>query len=185
MIDQQLADLRAKAEAATPGPWVRHHERYGVSVRNADGGFDWVGSCDTEADCNFVTSASTATVLALLDEIERLRVYEDSLRAIVQDINAKRNQGSSEIGLGGAYLAFVELLADNDRLRERNAKLERVAATAAKLIDFLMPDEIGVEGSDLEITYRGAVAEAKEATMDKCCGSAVLVPQHLRMGTRR
>lgn len=70
---QQLADLRAKAEAATPGPWVRHHQRHGVSVHRADGGFDWVGAGDSEATADFITAANPATVIAMIDEIERLR----------------------------------------------------------------------------------------------------------------
>lgn len=164
MIDQEkLTDLRAKAQAATPGPWVRHHERYGVSVRNADGGFDWVGSCDTEADRNYIVATDPATVLALLDEIERLRGYEDSLRAIVRDINARRNQGSSEIGLSGAYLAFVELLTDNDRLRKRNAKLERVWMAAEPCVDALR--DIAGDGHGCYLDeWDAAVDAANEAT---------------------
>lgn len=59
MTDEQKAALRALAEAATPGPWNAETLPfdYGMPPHDAD----------------YIAAAHPAAVLALLDEVERLR----------------------------------------------------------------------------------------------------------------
>ena len=86
MIDQQqLANLRAKAEAATPGPWCIDD---GIEVDYGHNGepeqfqarppaVTGIGidpdSLENYSDAIFISAANPATVLAMIDEIERLR----------------------------------------------------------------------------------------------------------------
>ena len=82
-------DLRAKALAATPGPWFAcdpMNEHYLRDVlTNAPGEGTWtVVTCNSqrdECDANtrFVATANPATVLALLDEIAALRADAERL----------------------------------------------------------------------------------------------------------
>lgn len=83
-----LADLRAKALAATPGPWrvdletvfdpigVASDARYIATLDAFDQGPD-----ERMPDAAFIAAASPSTVLALLDEIERMR--DDANAAVV------------------------------------------------------------------------------------------------------
>ena len=67
LTPEQLADLRAKAEAATPGPW---HETFAQIVGTSDDheDKDGVRICCSE-DAAFRAAANPATVLQLLDTI--------------------------------------------------------------------------------------------------------------------
>ena len=81
----EIAKIRAAAEAATPGPWdVVGKDRY-VDIRFGGASANevivkWVGfeACDlstrrTRANAKFIAAANPATVIAMCDEIERLR----------------------------------------------------------------------------------------------------------------
>ena len=91
MIDpQQLADLRAKAEAATKGPWVvEHHDGWWtVSGAKRSEVFD-DGSANGEYapackqnNRDFIAAANPATVIAMIDEIERLRERNAKLERV-------------------------------------------------------------------------------------------------------
>ena len=84
MID--IKAIREAAEAATPGPWIEAGPSYGepkprffdsvVTEQDEDG--DWLDICcstsdNTDADMTHIATANPATVLALCDEVERLR----------------------------------------------------------------------------------------------------------------
>ena len=99
LTPEVLADLRAKAEKATPGPWpenyvwgaVRHIDRNvdrSLFCDDADGAmFSW----DRDTDGYYIAAANPATVLALLDEIERLRT---ELTAALLELAMVREKGS-------------------------------------------------------------------------------------------
>ena len=71
-----LAGIRARAEKATPGPWTV--DRWGCVV----GGDGLCVACETpEADAAHIAGLDPSTVLALVDEIERLRESEREARA--------------------------------------------------------------------------------------------------------
>ena len=72
----EMAAIRARLEAATPGPWV------GTANQVHGPGRAWLfeapcswGEVDEQANCAFVAHARD-DVLALLDEVERLRAYQ-------------------------------------------------------------------------------------------------------------
>lgn len=74
MDGKSLADLRRLAEAATPGPWEQSEGGMYVDVVDDD---SQVAEVIRRADAAFIAAANPAAVLALLDEIERLRAGQD------------------------------------------------------------------------------------------------------------
>ena len=84
MID--IKAIKAAAEAATPGPWIEAGPSYGepkprfynsvVTEEDEDG--DWLDICcstsdNTDADMTHIATANPTAVIALCDEVERLR----------------------------------------------------------------------------------------------------------------
>ena len=93
MTDEQLAAIRARCDAATPGPWVArlvYNAVYGAEAEGVrsepDGtmicgpGFPHPGAEDAE----FI-AAARADVPALLEEISRLREEVSVLRDLLVD----------------------------------------------------------------------------------------------------
>jgi hypothetical protein len=74
MRPEELAEIKKRTEAASPGPWYLNHDLlvYG------DGPYDYICELDAEkVDADFITHARN-DVPKLLAEIERLRkVLED------------------------------------------------------------------------------------------------------------
>ena len=100
MID--IKAIRAAAEAATPGPWIAAGPSFGeplpkyincVLVENEDGDADDVCiapiGCDaiSTKDLTFIATANPATVIALCDEIERLRKDAAAYHAIMAELD--------------------------------------------------------------------------------------------------
>lgn len=93
LIPEQLADLRAKAEAATPGPWKPDYRQMYVfdeaevniccQVRGYGGmaytHSDAAREAQMRANNAFIVAANPATVLQLLDMVERLEKEADWL----------------------------------------------------------------------------------------------------------
>lgn len=75
MIDTK--ELRRVAEVATPGPWVQRGRADPTMVLESRNGYR-VADClygehpCTSPDAEFIAAANPATVLALLDRVERL-----------------------------------------------------------------------------------------------------------------
>lgn len=101
--------LRELAQKAAPGPWSCEIDSgsdlriYSETNSGIVYGCGCCGSpnCD-DADANFIVAANPATVLALLDEIDRLRTIEAAARNLVK-VKGRHN---SEI----AYQRLVEAL---------------------------------------------------------------------------
>lgn len=70
-----MSDLRKLAEAATPGPW--DHADLGA-VWGAGG---WVLTDASEDDGKFIAACDPQTVIALLDERDRLRAALERIAA--------------------------------------------------------------------------------------------------------
>lgn len=71
MNAERLAELRNLAENATQGEWYRHNGPHYAEIRTdgSDRSICHVAYCE---DASYIAAASPATVLQLLDEIERL-----------------------------------------------------------------------------------------------------------------
>ncbi|EES7498255.1 ead/Ea22-like family protein [Escherichia coli] len=101
--------LRLAAENATPGEWCT--DDYGVI---ADAGLNanyYIASCsgpDNRANKRFIAAANPATVLALLDELERNQQYIK-----------RRDQENEDIAL-----TVGKLRVDLEAAEKRNAKLQ-------------------------------------------------------------
>jgi len=75
-----LTDLRAKAEAATPGPWDAVSETGVANFHTSIYGDGYKGlliACGDQngahtADMDFIAAANPTTILSLIDRIERL-----------------------------------------------------------------------------------------------------------------
>lgn len=79
MTEEQLAAIKARAEAATPGPWQRVTP-YGIGVESGNGPVPLkVAWAAQENDAAFI-SAAREDVPALLAEVERLRAAVGRLR---------------------------------------------------------------------------------------------------------
>lgn len=110
----KLAELRAAIAALQDdhieyeyrAPWYVHHldSTSIVSCRNCD-----VAEADDPVVANYIAAADPQTVLALVDQVERLR----------RDLNAAVQIRDAEIRC---------LKAENGDLRERNAMLEKSMA---------------------------------------------------------
>lgn len=93
MTPAEVAAIRAKADAATPGPWsVRHYGSNDECVRTAHG--DPIAWCkanvsNAERDAAFIASARI-DVPALCDEVERQRARADKAEAELARVEAMR-----------------------------------------------------------------------------------------------
>lgn len=82
---EELARLRELAKAATPGTWCVDDRGGGwYLVKSPSRSCSLVRECCescVEEDARFIAAANPETVLALLDEVERLRAENEKLRA--------------------------------------------------------------------------------------------------------
>lgn len=77
LTSEQLADLRAKAEAATPGPWITSKAPTGIWVEAPESAVALVGDSFSGREqgplnAAFIAAANPATILQLLDMVESL-----------------------------------------------------------------------------------------------------------------
>ncbi|EOC5084006.1 ead/Ea22-like family protein [Escherichia coli O156:H37] len=139
-IDYQA--LRAKAEKATCGVWsleygegrfdgddaLIHREVVGylpicrIEGAHPESGFDEDFQMEQQANAEFIAAANPATVLALLDELERNQQYIK-----------RRDQENEEIVLTVGKLR-VELEAAKSKLNEQREYYEGVIADGSKRI---------------------------------------------------
>ena len=129
LTDESLADLLAKAEAATPGPWELERSAHGgvVSIRGMTPmREDWHDEDDEPTlpavvwdpnvfhhtrgpqDREFIAAANPATVSALVREVQALRKDRDCLRQ--QLLNARAPEA---------------IITENNALRRNNERLRR------------------------------------------------------------
>lgn len=94
LTDAELAELRARAEAATPGEWERPSFPQDHRIVARQGSAEqtiaevrWVPPtwATRGANADFIALANPATVLRLLDELQRLRDALDSIEMFMGD----------------------------------------------------------------------------------------------------
>ena len=155
-IDTQR--LRELAQKATPGPWkagcLASWNADGVSCRfvyrgkdesvqtrvRIKGGEGVNGSVfDCDADAEYIAAANPATVLALLDEIDRLRTIE----AAASNLDKVKGRHHAEI----AYQILIEALGHTPEQMSELTLTDLAAAAAARLDDQPPPADVAMLAS--------------------------------------
>jgi hypothetical protein len=144
MDDKRLQEIKARAEAATPGPWkpggdcnaiVDVNGRFVIAASWYDGPFLYI----TEEDAEFATAART-DVPALLGEVDRLR-EENEQWAMVNDSTG---------------FEYKKLTAENARLRREleAVKYDLGCAGLCENCKHVYNDECSLVCGDSDSPYR-------------------------------
>lgn len=170
-IDYQA--LRAKAEKATCGEWLLeygegrfdgddaliHREAAGylpicrIEGAHPESGFDEDFQMEQQANAEFITAASPATVLALLDERERNQQYIK-----------RRDQENEDIALTVGKLR-VELEAEKQRAKVLFMENARLKSGIAGLI------HLGIRYADVEVMKIAGDAQLSTPCTDSIINS--------------
>ncbi|SQL28617.1 ea22 [Escherichia coli] len=172
-IDYQA--LRAKAEKATCGVWsleygegrfdgddaLIHREVAGylpicrIEGAHPESGFDEDFQMEQQANAEFIAAANPATVLALLDELERNQQYIK-----------RRDQENEDIALTVGKLR-VELEEAKSKLNEQREYYEGVISDGSKRIAELESNEVREDGNQfLVVRHPGKTPVIKHCTGD-------------------
>ncbi|MEI8550603.1 ead/Ea22-like family protein [Escherichia coli] len=170
-IDYQA--LRAKAEKATCGEWsleygksrfdgddaLIHREVAGyipicrIEGAHPESGFDEDFQIEQQANAEFIAAANPATVLALLDELERNQQYIK-----------RRDQENEEIALTVGKL-LVELEAEKQRAKDLFMENARLKSGIAGLI------HLGIRYADVEVMRIAGDAQLSTPCTDSIINS--------------
>lgn len=179
-IDYQA--LRAKAEKATCGEWsleygegrfdgddaLIHREAAGyipicrIEGAHPESGFDEDFQMEQQANAEFIAAANPATVLALLDELERNQQYIKRLDQENEDIAL--TVGKLRVELEGKDSKIANLTAERDALREGEMGDARHSNTrAAADIYFQLVEECEIPAGGSLVEYVDDMREKLEA----------------------
>ncbi len=170
-IDYQA--LREKAEKATCGVWsleygdgrfdgddaLIHRDAAGyipicrIEGAHPESGFDEDFQIEQQANAEFIAAANPATVLALLDELERNQQYIKS-----------RDQENEEIALTVGKLR-VELEAEKQRAKDLFMENARLKSGIAGLI------HLGIRYADVEVMRIAGDAQLSTPCTDSIINS--------------
>lgn len=168
-IDYQA--LRAKAEKATCGEWsleygdgrfdgddaLIHREAAGyipicrIEGAHPESGFDEDFQIEQQANAEFIAAANPATVLALLDELERNQQYIK-----------RRDQENEDIALTVGKLR-VELEETKSKLNEQREYYEGVISDGSKRIAELEARQIKPAKGEVLVVVSGFTGCGKSA----------------------
>lgn len=179
-IDYQA--LRAKAEKATCGEWsleygegrfdgddaLIHREAAGyipicrIEGAHPESGFDEDFQIEQQANAEFIAAANPATVLALLDELERNQQYIKRRDQENEDIAL--TVGRLRVELEGKDSKIANLTAERDALREGEMGDARHSNTrAAADIYFQLVEECEIPAGGSLVEYVDDMREKLEA----------------------
>ncbi|EOU7243499.1 TPA: ead/Ea22-like family protein, partial [Escherichia coli] len=177
-IDYQV--LRAKAEKATCGVWsleygesrfdgddaLIYREAAGyipicrIEGAHPESGFDEDFQMEQQANAEFIAAANPATVLALLDELERNQQYIK-----------RRDQENEDIALTVGKLR-VELEETKSKLNEQREYYEGVISDGSKRIAELQtksaPDSFGIIGENIRTQDNRITSDPMFCVYQKC-----------------
>ena len=165
--------LREKAEKATRGEWsleygenrfdgddaLIHREAAGyipicrIEGAHPESGFDEDFQMEQQANAEFIAAANPATVLALLDELERNQQYIK-----------RRDQENEEIALTVGKLR-VELEAEKQRAKDLFMENARLKSGIAGLI------HLGIRYADVEVMRIAGDAQLSTPCTDSIINS--------------
>ncbi|HCO7923194.1 TPA: ead/Ea22-like family protein [Escherichia coli] len=166
--------LRAKAEKATCGEWsleygesrfdgddaLIHREVAGyipicrIEGAHPESGFDEDFQMEQQANAEFIAAANPATVLALLDELERNQQYIK-----------RRDQENEEIALTVGKLR-VELEEAKSKLNEQCEYYEGVISDGSKRTAELESNEVHEDGNQFLVVHH----PGKSPVIKHCTG---------------
>ena len=89
MSDDRIAEIRARLDAATSGPWVEDNGDVMTTGNTHHGPIMVALDCDNEGDAPFIANAP-ADIAWLLDEVDAARERIALLRAEVDDLDRIR-----------------------------------------------------------------------------------------------
>lgn len=179
-IDYQA--LRAKAEKATRGEWsleygegrfdgddaLIHREAAGyipicrIEGAHPESGFDEDFQIEQQANAEFIAAANPATVLALLDELERNQQYIK--RRDQENEEIALTVGRLRVELEGKDSKIANLTAERDALREGEMGDARHSNTrAAADIYFQLVEECEIPAGGSLVEYVDDMREKLEA----------------------
>lgn len=179
-IDYQA--LRAKAEKATCGVWsleygeerfdagdaLIHREVVGylpicrIEGAHPESGFDEDFQIEQQANAEFIAAANPATVLALLDELERNQQYIK--RRDQENEEIALTVGRLRVELEGKDSKIANLTAERDALREGEMGDARHSNTrAAADIYFQLVEECEIPAGGSLVEYVDDMREELEA----------------------
>ncbi|EFH4982677.1 DUF551 domain-containing protein [Escherichia coli] len=179
-IDYQA--LREKAEKATCGVWsleygdgrfdgddaLIHREAAGylpicrIEGAHPESGFDEDFQMEQQANAEFIAAANPATVLALLDELERKQQYIKRRDQENEDIAL--TVGKLRVELEGKDSKIANLTAERDALREGEMGDARHSNTrAAADIYFQLVEECEIPAGGSLVEYVDDMREKLEA----------------------
>ncbi len=153
-----LADLKAKAQAATPGPWEQHEHYPHVIV---DGVLDPIcevnrspyAYTDSRTDAAYISAASPDVVLDMVSEIERLRAENKRLLVEAHDLDSSGGEMAKD---------YRQLEKEADWLAE-----QLLACTDDNRIDTCRYTECGLcSNIDTVALWREAAHRAVESKPD-------------------
>ncbi|WP_433914285.1 ead/Ea22-like family protein [Escherichia coli] len=190
-IDYQA--LRAKAEKATCGEWsleygesrfdgddaLIHREAAGyipicrIEGAHPESGFDEDFQMEQQANAEFIAAASPATVLALLDELERNQQYIK--RRDQENEEIALTVGKLRVELEGKDSKIANLTAERDALREGEMGDARHSNTrAAADIYFQLVEECEIPAGGSLVEYVDDMREKLEAAEKRIAELEVL-----------
>lgn len=179
-IDYQA--LREKAEKATSGVWsleygeerfdaddaLIHREVVGylpicrIEGAHPESGFDEDFQMEQQANAEFIAAANPATVLALLDELERKQQYIK--RRDQENEEIALTVGRLRVELEGKDSKIANLTAERDALREGEMGDARHSNTrAAADIYFQLVEECEIPAGGSLVEYVDDMSEKLEA----------------------
>ncbi|HHP0106843.1 TPA: ead/Ea22-like family protein [Escherichia coli] len=200
-IDYQA--LREAAEKATCGVWsleygeerfdgddaLIHREAAGyipicrIEGAHPESGFDEDFQMEQQANAEFITAASPATVLALLDERERNQQYIKSRDQENEDIAL--TVGKLRVELEGKDSKIANLTAERDALREGEMGDARHSNTrAAADIYFQLVEECEIPAGGSLVEYVDDMREKLEAAEKRIAeleAREILLPERSSM----
>ncbi|HFL8203322.1 TPA: ead/Ea22-like family protein [Escherichia coli] len=190
-IDYQA--LREKAEKATSGVWsleygeerfdaddaLIHREVVGylpicrIEGAHPESGFDEDFQMEQQANAEFIAAANPATVLALLDELERKQQYIKRRDQENEDIAL--TVGRLRVELEGKDSKIANLTAERDALREGEMGDARHSNTrAAADIYFQLVEECEIPAGGSLVEYVDDMREKLEAAEKRIAELEVL-----------
>ncbi|HGP3758231.1 TPA: ead/Ea22-like family protein [Klebsiella pneumoniae] len=165
-ITELAQSLKAAAEKATPGPWYVHDKpcedgNYGIDTSDKEflaEAVVWWGfarqSIWREEDAKYIALANPASILALVEALEKAQRYIEELRewnAGLAQESCERQQRISELLEGKVGNALLE--RENHHVELVGKLAERIAELESRTVTVKLPESFRLAKSSSGLTY--------------------------------